>query len=196
MSDELRLEDLLSTAEAVAYVNARLAEMGEPGVSAATFRTHIHVPQYAALEPIRLGEREMEDGSRRDTLFVFTPRLLDEYIANRPANRGRELARRRRLGGGRLVARPTAAERAQVTDAPAAVEYVNRRIAEQGGTYTLTPAMLRYYRDLGKLPHRALSPAQGVYLRADLDALAEFLLADRAPATKADQPPVTEAAPG
>lgn len=186
MSDKLRLEDLLSTAEAVVYVNERLAEMGEPGLSAVTFRTHIHVPQYAQLEPLRLGEREMEGGGRRDTLFVFTPRLLDEYLANRSANRGRDLARRRRMGGGRVVARPTEEELAQVFAAPSAVEYVNRSIAEQGGTYALTPAMLRYYRDLGKLPHRAVSPAQGVYLRGDLDALAEYLLAEREPTARAE----------
>ena len=188
---QLRLEDFLSTAEAIEYVNARLAEAGEKPVSAATFRTHIHVPQYAQLEPIRLGAREMEDGSRRDTLFAFTPRLLDEYLANRPMNRGRDLARRRRLGGGRVVARPTAAEAAQVLDAPAAVEYVNERIAAAGGSYTLTLAMLRYYRDMAKLAYRPLSPVQGVYLRRDLDALAEFLLAEREP-----RPPVGEASPG
>ena len=170
MNDKLRLDDLLSTDEAVAYVNERLAAAGEPGVSAVGFRTHVHVPQYAQLEPIRLGERVMDDGARRNTLIVFTRRLLDEYVANRAHNR--------RSGAVRLVARPTAEETAQVFDTPAAVEYVNERIVEQGGMYTLTPALARYYRNTGHLPHRAVSAMKLVYIRGDLDAFAEFLLAE------------------
>lgn len=85
----MTLDEVYDTAGAVEYINARLVELGQPGVAAATFKQHIHQEPWVQIVPIRVGAA---DG--RASALAFTRRLLDDYIDNREHNRRDGVARR------------------------------------------------------------------------------------------------------
>ena len=166
---QLTAADLFGFDDALAYVNAALSASGGRPLSVSGFRRHVYdgPDGIFQLEPIPLGTRSREDGDRA-TGLVFTRRMLDAYLADRPHNE--------RYRAEQRVTRPTEAERAQVMGLVQALDYVNAALAAAGSSSRLTEDILGYRRRQGKVGYR-MAGRVAAYTAADLDALTAGMLA-------------------
>lgn len=169
LTTPLTAADLFGFDDALAYVNAALSESGGRPLSVPGFRRHVYDGPNGIfqLEPIPLGMRSRDDGPDRATGVVFTRRMLDAYLADRPHNE--------RYGAEQRVTRPTDAERAQVMGLGPALAYVNAALAAAGSSSRLTEDILGYRRRQGKVGYR-MAGRVAAYTAADLDVLTAELL--------------------
>lgn len=166
----LTAADLFGFDDALAYVNTALEASGGRPLSVAGFRRHVYdgPDGIFQLEPIPLGMRSRDDGPDRATGLVFTRRMLDAYLADRPHNE--------RYGAEQRVTRPTEAERAQVMGLGPALDYVNAALEAAGSKSRLSKDILGYRRRRGLVGHR-MAGRVAAYTAADLDELTAALLA-------------------
>jgi hypothetical protein len=165
LADRLELADVFGTEEALAYINERLPEserLSLPGFKRHIFDDPNREGTLFQLEPLALGGRVYADGDRASVL-VFTRRMLDDYIANRPAN-----ARRR---AERAVTRPTEHERAVLLGWPDVQTRLNNWFAARRLPFRISESAMSSYRVNGRIPFRRVGQS-AVYLARDVDAFA------------------------
>lgn len=165
------LDDLYSLPEALAYVNEAAEATGSRPLTMVGFKRHVYDNNgLYQLEPIRIGRRPGRPGERRETRamgIVFTRRMLDEYLANREANRAAP-------GGERLVTRPTVAERRALMSWAEAHAQLNALLARRKTPLRVSEVSFNGYRSSGKLRSKIIGKV-AVYTLADVEAFAAEL---------------------
>ena len=164
----VKLDDLYSLPEALAYVNEAAEAAGGRPLTLVGFKRHVYDNNgLFQLEPVRIGRRPGRPGERRETRamgIVFTRRMLDEYLANREANRAAP-------GGARVVTRPTAAERRALMSWSEAHALLNALLARRKAPLRVSETSFNSYRSSGKLPSKVIGKV-AVYTLGDVEAFA------------------------